>query len=90
MKSDRTKNIYPLPETKDEAIHENARLRIENKLLRDLLDYHRIKIPESIDKYLTNEFDLGIGGIAAMAAEISSLNSYVMMCNELIVKLIMK
>ncbi len=84
------KKSKPIPSTETETHIENARLREENQLLRDLLDYHSIKIPEELNKFLTNERDLGLNGIAGLASEINSLNHAIMILNDMIIKLIMK
>lgn len=77
-------------ENKEDLRKEVAKLRLQNQFLREILEYHQIKIPETIDKYIDSDPDDLIGYIADMAVNLSTLNSAVMMNNQLIAELILK
>ncbi len=75
--------LEPIPDDKDELVKQNARLRLQNEFLRNLLGSHDIRIPESMDDYLETR-ELEFDKDSYIVGKLDSINDSLSMLNQLL------
>lgn len=83
LKTYKNQILEPIPDDKDKLVKQNARLRLQNEFLRNLLGSHDIRIPESMDDYLETR-ELEFDKDSYIVGKLDSINDSLSMLNQLL------
>lgn len=84
LKFDNRRLITPIPDERDELVRQNAKLRLQNQFLRELLECHDVRIPNSMDDYLDAK-ETGITEEAYVVEKLDALSAAISICTQLLI-----